>query len=106
MDADAFRARDKAALGQTLGVPVAAPGAGLVSSVTVLRRESPMGTQADRDGVYELNGGRFRIRKGDPLPDGAKLVDAPKASPAKGKATTKGKGPSETTEGQGPSERG
>lgn len=36
--------------------------------------------KAEKNGVYTLNGHRFRIREGDALPDGAEMVeDAPQA---------------------------
>jgi hypothetical protein len=56
---------------------------------------------AKQDGVYTLDGGRFLIRKGDPLPEGAEL-DAAKETPeaeSEQPAETKAKsGPSETTD--------
>lgn len=36
---------------------------------------------APKDGIYELDGNRFLIRKGDPLPEGA-VFDDPDAMPA------------------------
>ena len=48
------------------------PERGVHSGVTILGPEDdPMTTKADRSGVYTLNGARFKIRKGDPLPAGA-----------------------------------
>jgi len=64
--------------------------------------------KAQNDGTYELDGVRYHIAAGDPLPDGATMVDEvhtatepmpaedPKATqPAEKKAVT---GPSETPE--------
>lgn len=41
-----------------------------------------MATKAPRNGIYTLNGSRFRIRAGDPLPDGAVMDERRKQGPA------------------------
>ena len=108
MPEDAFRRRDKLEMGRRYGVPVVNPAAGSVPSVVIPERGDVMaGPKADRDGAYEFEGkpGRFRIKKGDPLPEGARLIDEPAAPAAKPAATAKATGPSETTKGRGPSEK-
>jgi hypothetical protein len=50
------------------------PGRGSVPAVVVL--ETHQMAKAQADGAYTLNGGRFKIRKGDPLPAGAVMDGA------------------------------
>lgn len=57
--------------------------------------------KAPADGVYTLGKGRFRVRKGAPLPDGAVFTKVANDKPRGRSAALK---PSETTEGAGPSE--
>jgi hypothetical protein len=49
-----------------------------VPSVRITRKDERDVTmaKAERDGIYTLKGGRFKIRKGDVLPDGAVLDGA------------------------------
>lgn len=56
--------------------------------------------RAPADGIYTLGKGRFRVRKGAPLPDGAEFTKV--ANKPRGRSAALG--PSETTEGAGPSE--
>lgn len=119
---DAFRNRDKLAVGRRYGVPVVDPAAGSVPSGTVIEGAPIVaGPKADKNGVYELDGARYRIAAGDPLPDGAKMVDGEpygramagdgNAPPVEGElvatekaSAKKAKGPSETADAAGPSE--
>jgi hypothetical protein len=60
-------------IGQPLGHR-AAPGVG----VRIVTTGETAMAKADANGVYVTqNGGRFKIRKGDPLPEGAELATEP-----------------------------
>lgn len=76
---DAFARRDKlelVELGRRYGVPAANPAAGAHASVRIVETEQEMaGPKAPQDGIYTTGKARFRIKKGDPLPDGATFVD-------------------------------
>lgn len=56
-----------------IGEPVL-PGLGSASGVII--QENDVMKKAERDGIYTLNGGRFGIRAGDVLPEGA-VMDEP-----------------------------
>lgn len=131
---DAFAGRDKVVMGRVYGVPGGDPLTGSVSGVRIVRGNQQMsGPIADRTGVYTLNGGRFRIVKGDPLPEGAVMeptaeelaaaeaaaaqaaadaaaaeaaaAEAKKAEEAAAKkAAAEAKKPAETAQSSGPSE--
>lgn len=117
---DAFAGRDKVVMGRIYGVPGGDPLTGSVSGVRIVRGNQQMsGPIADRTGVYTLDGGRFRILKGDPLPEGAVMeptedeiaaaevaaAEAKKAEEAAAKkAAAEAKKPSETAQGSGPNE--
>ncbi len=62
---------------QLIARQVPGPGIGAHSGVTIIDEEEvrKMATKAPHDGVYTLNGARFRAREGEPLPDGA-VMDA------------------------------
>lgn len=69
--------------------------------------------KAPSDGVYEIGGGRFKIKAGSPLPAGAefKAANEPAGNPKNAESATIAAGeaakenqPDETTEGVGPSE--
>jgi hypothetical protein len=49
----------------------------------IVTKEAAMaqGKTAPSDGVYTLNGGRFRIRKGDVLPEGAEFAERTPVDP-------------------------
>jgi hypothetical protein len=54
-----------------------APIPGSRSGVRILGQEEHTAmAKAKSDGVYELNGGRFKIRQGDELPQGAEFQSA------------------------------
>lgn len=58
--------------------------------------------KAPKDGVYLLNGGRFRVKEGDLLPHGAQFVAV--ARKEKDSASLRGGKKTETTAGEGPQE--
>lgn len=62
------------------------PGRGSVPGVTILTKEDAM-AKADSNGVYTLNGARFKVRKGGVIPEGAEFTaDTDTDKRAKGKA--------------------
>ncbi len=54
-------------IGQPLDVRPAPP-----PQPFIVKRKDAM-AKAESNGIYTLNGGRFRIRKGDPIPEGAEF---------------------------------
>ena len=52
------------------------PGTGVGVRVIGAQEQAHM-AKADRNGEYVLNGNYFTIKQGDPLPDGAEMVDEP-----------------------------
>jgi hypothetical protein len=88
-------------IGQPLGHR-AAPGVG----VRIVTTGETAMAKADANGVYVTqNGGRFKIRKGDPLPEGAELVtaeepaDEERARKAAPQNRSKGSAPENRSEG-------
>lgn len=59
-----------------IGEPIL-PGRGSVPGVIITEVDAM--AKAHKDGVYTLNGGRFRIRAGDVLPEGAVMDEEPVA---------------------------
>ena len=61
-----------------IGQPIV-PGRGSVPGVVITEKGNASMANAEKNGVYVLNGHRFRIKAGDPLPEGAEfqVVDAP-----------------------------
>lgn len=86
MTDDAFARTDKLAIGTRLGVPGGNPARGAVSGITVLGGTARMRSnlaqtpdprpKAPEDGQYESNGALFRVRKGKPMPVGARFIPA------------------------------
>lgn len=63
------------------------PGRGSVPGVHVVTREDSTMAKAKKNGSYELNGHWFKVRKGDPLPEGAVMEgDEPEAEPVEERA--------------------
>lgn len=60
-------------------------GRGAMPGLTITTREESTMPKAERDGVYVLNGHRYKARKGDALPAGAEMVPEPEER-AQGKA--------------------
>jgi hypothetical protein len=60
---------------------------GEVPGITVVKQGDNTMAKAKKNGSYELNGHYFKVRKGDPLPDGAVMDgDEPEAEPAEERA--------------------
>lgn len=68
--------RDKLALGRVYGVPAGDPEAGKESRVLVTSKEAQAmkGDEAPSDGVYLRGGGRFKVKAGQRVPEGAEFV--------------------------------
>lgn len=99
---DGIDRRDKTALGDALGIPAGDPALGTESGVAFWRADlMAESVKAPRDGVYTLNGGRFRAREGELLPPGAVFEDEGKPAPKDVKAKT---GPAADTKATGPTE--
>ena len=58
------------------------PGIGSTPAVTVITRKDNTMPKAERDGVYRMGRGQFKVRKGDTIPAGAELVEARKQDAA------------------------
>jgi hypothetical protein len=52
------------------------PGHGTTPGIIVIQKGLTAMPEAQADGTYTLNGGRFKIRKGDAIPDGAEMEEA------------------------------
>lgn len=50
-------------------------GRGSVSGVGITRKDTSTMPKADRNGRYRIGRSIFRIRKGDPVPEGAELLE-------------------------------
>lgn len=59
-------------IGQLIGVRQA-PSVG----IRIVKREDITMPKAEKDGVYTLGNGRFFVKQGDPLPEGAEMVGDP-----------------------------
>lgn len=102
--------RDKAAMGRWFGVPASNPAAGTEPGVKLLKGTDTEMTKASADGIYTTVDEqgithRFKVAKGDTIPDGAEFTageadQTDQAKPAEKKAVT---GPSDTTAATGPS---
>lgn len=55
-----------------IGNPVV-PGRGSQVGVTIITKDDTTMAKAESNGIYVLNGNRFTIKAGDPLPDGAEF---------------------------------
>lgn len=55
-----------------IGKPVT-PGRGSVSGVGIVRKDTTDMPKAEKDGVYTLNGVRYKARKGAIVPEGAEF---------------------------------
>lgn len=69
----------------TMGVVQPYPDLGSTPGLINTTPRRQIMVKADKDGVYVLNGHRFRIRAGDPLPVGAEMdkpVPEKRAEPA------------------------
>ncbi len=75
-----------------IGAPMR-EGRGSVPGLTIIRKqeETPIMAKATHDGKYTLNGARFRVRAGDPLPAGAVMDDAPEERAVKAAPENKSK---------------
>lgn len=95
---------DQRPVRRLLGHGGVAPPPGLI----ILKEGQPMADHAKKapaDGVYLLDGRRFRARKGALLPAGASMADVAEPTEAAAKRkTTRSKAPAESTEAAGPSE--
>jgi hypothetical protein len=69
--------------------------------VTFITENQTM-TKAQADGIYTLNGGRFQIRKGDLLPDGAVMDDIDEADEPTAEVTD---APAKRSKGSAPENR-
>lgn len=56
-------------------------GRGSVPGLTVVKTEDVTMAKAKQNGSYELNGRYFKVRKGDNLPEGAVMDEAPEVEP-------------------------
>lgn len=75
------------------------PECGMHPGVRMLGEDESMTTRkADRSGIYTLNGGRFRIRKGDPLPNGA-VMEEQRSRPAAPQTKARGAAPENRSKG-------
>ena len=102
------------------GPPTSGPPVEVHPVMVISTAQANQGAEkAPSNGTYELNGGRFFVRAGDPIPEGATFTpkgtlaggqevaeEEPAEEPADGdgKKKARTRGPSETTEGSGPSE--
>ena len=65
------------------GTPLNLIGQRVEVSTLPASQETVEMTKADKNGIYVLNGNRFRIKEGDELPEGAEMAEerAEKAAP-------------------------
>lgn len=81
-----FRDRDGSP-DMSFGIRPVNPELGRTPGVTVrVPEDETRMPKAEKSGVYTLNGMRFKIRAGDPLPDGAVMDDDQPKARAKGPA--------------------
>lgn len=57
-----------------IGQPLAVRPSPAPKVVILGAKEMQTMAKAEKDGVYTLNGGRFKVRAGDVLPEGAEMV--------------------------------
>lgn len=89
-----------------LKIDVDDPTRGLTPGVRFLEDKDVASNKAPDDGVYTLGAGRFRVKKGDAMPDGAKFskVEGKSAEKREAQSSKRGGRPTETTDAKGPSE--
>lgn len=66
-------------------------GRGSAPGLTVVKREDTTMAKASTSGIYTLNGRRFKVRKGDPLPEGAEVEQTPEERAVKAAPENKSK---------------
>ena len=83
--------------------------AGQIPGLTFERKEHTAMAKAQERGIYTVDGRRFVVNKGDPIPAGAEVEGGETAETEvveeeTSKKTTKKRGPSEGADASGPSE--
>lgn len=89
-----------------LQIEVDDPTRGLTPGVRFLEDKDVASNKAPEDGVYTLGAGRFRVKKGDAMPDGAKFskVEGKSKELRDAQSNKRGGRPTENTDSSGPSE--
>lgn len=89
-----------------LQIDVDDPTRGLTPGIRFLEDKDVASNKAPDNGVYTLGSGRFRVKKGDAMPDGAKFekIEGKSKELREAQANKRGGKPTENTDAEGPSE--